>query len=315
MTKQIFWIAAVAVTVCALSFNAIAQPGGGAGQRGQGPGMGQGGGMGGGMGQGGGMGGGFGMGMGQGMGPGGMGGFAQLLQNPELANMLEITPDQRGRVEAALRAGIADMMRNPPQMGGDPAVMRERFEQAFDTVQERVFAELSPTQQARARDVSFQITGGLNSPFLNVRSLDALGLNDAQKEQVRRITAARAEEMQAAMRELIEEGVNIRTPEGIERMRAINESISGKYSEQITALLTPAQRTRLNELTAEIPALRERLGIPEPGQPRQPQGQGQGPARIPFVPGEGSWQPGRGAPPTPGGGAPQPRNFPRDRAN
>ena len=47
MSKRILWVAAVAVTVFALSFNAIAQPGGGAGQRGQGPGMGQGGGMGG----------------------------------------------------------------------------------------------------------------------------------------------------------------------------------------------------------------------------------------------------------------------------
>ena len=92
------------------------------------------------------------------------------------------------------------------------------------------------------------------------------------------------------MRELVERGnIDLRAPEGQQRLMAGAGVRNQMYAQQIMALLTPAQRERVQDLNNGIPALRERLGIPEPGQQR---GQQQAPRRPEFVPGEGSWRPG-----------------------
>ena len=343
--KHIFWITAVVITLFALSFNAIAQPGGGMGQRGQGQG-GQGQGMGQGMVPGMGMGpGGQGMGQrgqgqggqgmvpGMGMGPGGGGmvpgmgpgmGMGQLgaaFGNPELARIMEITPEQQRRLPGIIREALQEVMQNftpgsgPAGQGVDTREMMRRFEQSADVVQTRIFAELTPAQQNRAREVTFQLTGGLDSPMLSIRALDVLDLSPTQRDQIRQIIETRNEANMNAMRDMVASGnIDFRTPEGRQQLQAQSAVRNQAFTQQITALLTPAQRDRLQELNAGAPALRERLGIAAPGQQGQGRGQqGQGGGRQGFVPGDGSWRPGQGGPaPAPV----QPRGtFPRANQN
>jgi len=323
MKKRIFWITAVAVTALALSLNAVAQPGGGQG-RGQGPG-------GGGQGPGGGgqvpPGGGFGMGQFPGMGmmmgggPGGPGGMFGVLQNPELANILELTPAQRESLPGVVRAAIQEEIQRavqdggaPPQPGSPPnPAMMQRMDRAMDAVQERIHAELTPAQRTKAGELQFQVQGGFESPFLDARTLGVLELTDAQKAEVRKITEERNAENRAAMEALRDSPEGLRSPEAWERLRTASEARNKRFADQIQALLTPAQKAKADQLTAEIPALRERLGISAPGQQRGQQQRG-GQQQPAFVPGEGSWRPGQGA--GQGGNAPSPGgqqrgNFPR----
>ena len=85
-----------------------------------------------------------------------------------------------------------------------------------------------------------------------------------------------------------------------------DEARTEKYMERIKTVLTPAQKAKAEKLTAEAPALIAKMGFF-----RQP-GQGGEVRSLPiYVPGEGSWRPGR---PMPGGAQPprnEPGRFPR----
>ena len=302
MKKHIFWICAVAMTTFALSLNAVAQPGGGPGGRGPGGGQRGPGGFGGGPG-------------GFGMGPGG--GF---VQNPEFAKMLELTPEQTKDIEKVFedsRREIQEQMRQTPP-GAPPNFdeMRQRMERFMDGIQTKTDQILKPEQQMKSREMMFQLAGGLESPMLGVRTLETLNLTDAQKEQVRKVLAERDEALRA--------GFNFRdaTPEEREKFRTDMEARNKKLSEQITALLTPEQKAKAEKLTAEAPALREKLGMPAPGQQRgQQRGQGGPGGQGGYTPGADSWRPGQGAPPggaapqTPPSGQPRRGGFPRSDSN
>ena len=313
--KRAHWIFAVVVTVFALSLNTFAQPPGGGQGRGQGmgpgggagpQGMGGGGGMMGGMmGQGGGMG--FGMGMGA-----GAGGIGAVLQNPELARVLELSPQQATELQGVMRESMetfrTQFQNMPrPEPGASPEemrrfgeTMRQRMESGMSEVQARVDQALRPEQRTRLRDVTFQLSGGLDSPMLGSpmgeRMLETLDLTDAQKEQVRRLAEAR----------------NARIGEVNWRDQAERERFQSDFAQQVRGLLTAEQRAKAERLTAEAPALRERLGMTAPGQPRGQQGQQQRPTPGGgFVPGQGAWQPGQGVPNRVAPETPRRGGFPR----
>ena len=249
------------------------------------------------------------------------GGVGMVLQNPEFAKMLELTPEQSTRLQDIMREASEERRQQMQgmQQGGtppNPEQMRQRMEQSMDATQAKVDQVLNAQQRTKAREVMFQLVGGLNSPMLSERTLQILELTDTQKEQVRKIATARAEENRAAF----QGGFDFRNASQEERdkFRTDMEARNKKFSDQITALLTPEQKGKAEKLTAEASALREQLGLPAPGQggTRRTQGQGppagQGPAGG-YVPGANSWQPGQ---PTPnqGQGGERPRgNFPRPR--
>ena len=303
MNKHIFWIVAVAVTICTLSYSVIAQPPGGPGG-GRGPG---------GPGGGPGMGPGGGMGMMMGGGPGGLG---MVFQNPEFIKMLELTPAQTDSLRNVMTEIGNDMRTQMEQMraAGTPPTpdeMRQRMERFFGEVQSKVDQVLKPEQQTKIREVTFQLTGGMNSPMMGVRTLETLNLTDAQKEQVRKITAERDAARMTAM-----QGVDFRnmTPEDRSKMFADGQARDKQFTDKIVALLTPEQKAKAEKLTVAAPELRQKLGMPEPGQgPGQQRGRQEG-SRGPQGPGANSWRPGQEMPNTPS--SPNRRgNFPRPSGN
>ena len=302
MNKHFFWIITVAVTVCAFSYNVIAQPPGGPG-RGPGGGMGMGGPGGPGMGPGGGMGGGMGMGM--------MGGPAAMFQNPEFAKELGLTPAQTESLRTAITEtgnAIRERMQTMFTPGGpppNPAEMRQQMDKFIDDAQAKVNQVLRPEQQTKLREVTFQLSGGMNSPMMGVRTLETLNLTETQKEQIRKITEERDTARFATM-----QGVDFRnmTPEQRDKMFADGQARDKQFTDRITALLTSEQKAKMEKLTNEAPALRQKLGMPEPGQFGQQRGQQGGP-RGPQGPNANSWRPGREMPGTPPPN--RPGSFPR----
>lgn len=248
------------------------------------------------------------------------GGIGMVLQNPEFAKMLELTPEQATRLQDIMRETSEERRRQMQEMqqGGappNPEQMRQRMEQSVEATQTKFDQVLNPLQRTKSREILFQLSGGLNSPMLNDRMLQVLELTDAQKEQVRKIISDRNEENRAAF----QGGFNFRdaSQEERDKFRADMETRNKKFADQITAILTPGQKEKAEKLTAEAPALREKLGLPEPGQGntqrQRPQGGGgQSPAGGGYIPGANSWQPGQ-PPPTREQGGEQPRNFPRPR--
>ena len=289
MNKRIFWVSAIVITACAVSFYAFAQPGGGPG----GP-----------------------------AGPGGPGGGAILsptgnvnvnaiARNAGLVSVLGITPEQMEtlrKIEQDFRP-----IPSPPGQPGtrptppNPAEAMERT----DTMWIAVNQVLTQEQGTKFREIAFQLSGGLNAPRLHERLLDTLDLTTGQREAIRKMVVEQELENRAAR----EGGTNRElTPE---QRRAADEERNVKYANQVKSVLTSGQIAKAEKLTAEIPALRERLGMPAQPAPGQRLGQvqrGQGAEQRPgYVPSTGAWRPGQNVPPAAPGGAPQGR-FPRNEA-
>jgi Spy/CpxP family protein refolding chaperone len=169
--------------------------------------------------------------------------------------------------------------------------MRQRFED----VQTKIVSAWNPEQQTKARELSFQLAGGLDSRVMNERTLETLDLTADQKEKFRKILTDRDAEFSRVMQNFDWRNA---TPEEREKMRSDAETRTKRYADLIKALLTPEQKAKAEKLTAAAPELREKLGIPAPGQRGQGgRAQGQQPGQ-PYVPGAGAWRPGQGAPDT-----------------
>ena len=230
--------------------------------------------------------------------------------NPGIADMLNVTPEQRNE----LRKVIQDFRTQRPQ--GVQGI--QGMSQRLGEMRKQINQVMRPEQRTRFGEVTFQLAGGLDSRFLNERMLEILELTDAQKEQIKAITAARTAEGAYALREF---DFRNATPEEraafAEKINTANTERTKKYAEQIKAVLTPEQKAKAEKLTAEAPALREKLGMAREGlgiarqglQAGQTQGQQRVQAPI-YMPGSGSWQPGQEVPNSPEP-ASRPGNFPR----
>jgi len=280
MNKRIFWISAVVITASALSLHAFAQPVGN--QRGPGgPRQGQMNGQ---------MPGGFGMDR--------MGGGNFIFRNEEAAKMLELTAEQRESIQKILEEARAQ--RPQPQQGGGTPPNPEEMRQRIDELQTKINQVLKPEQQTKLNEMSFQLTNGLDSPMLSGRTLEVLELTAEQKAKIRQISGERNAAFRTAM-----QGFDFRgaSQEEREKFRADNEARGKTYSDQIKAVLTAEQREKAERLIAGATELREKLGIPQPGQGRGPErGQDQGRGQRPrqdgsdYRPGDGSWRPGQDVP-------------------
>ena len=294
--KRFFGISAVVITVCAVSFYAFAQPGGP-----RAPGGPDGGAL---------------------LSPTGNVRVDAIARNAELVQALGITPAQMD----TLRKIEEEFRPTPPQPGGPPAPPpsgqpgtrpappnpAEAMERA-DAMWIAVNQALTQEQGTKFREIAFQLSGGLNAPRLHERLLDTLDLTTSQRETIRKMAIEQEMENRAARgsgadREL--------TPE---QRRAADEERNAKYANQVKAVLTSGQIAKAEKLTAEIPALRERLGMPtqfaqgqRPERTQRGQGAGQRQGGG-YAPDTNSWRPGQGAPPATPGAAPQGR-FPRGDA-
>ena len=172
---------------------------------------------------------------------------------------------------------------------------------------------LTPEQQLKLVEISFQAAGGLDSRHLDDQLLDVVNLTDAQKDQIRKITAEREAETRLAMQqrgagqpfdwqnatqEERDKYIAIQIADQ-KANRATDEARFKKYAEQMKAVLTIEQKTKAEKLTADAPALvaqllRKKQDVSEQVQDqRGQQGQNRQVPQVPvYVPHSGSWQPG-----------------------
>ena len=311
MNKRILWISAVVVTVLALSLDAFAQGGGGnrggnRGNAGGGPGANA---------------------AAPGVGFGGMQ-IGTLLRNAEVVKLLNITEAQTTELGTALRpqggqGGGANAGGGAPAQR-TPAERRAQQETQWASVAKVLNAE----QMKKFKDIYFQANVPVANPNapagapapqmnLNVFVLGALDLTADQKEKINKIlddaaAAAPARPAQGA------------SQEEMTAFRTAARERSTKTNDAVKAVLTDAQKKKMEELTAGAAKVRTDLNLNQ-GQGQRGQGQGgQGGGRgnagggaggnTTYTPGAQSWQPGQAAPAT-GGNRAGRGNFPRNNAN
>ena len=293
--KHALWMAAIAVTVFALSLSAIAQPGGGqGGQRGQGQGAGAGG-----QGQ---------RAQGAQQQFGQMGGQTTpqaLLRNAQVVTQLGITAEQttalnalfpQGGRGAGAAGGGAAPQQPPAQL--TPAERQARTAEQFAGIARILNAE----QLKKFNDYYFQVNApvvnpnapaGAPTPVFNLNAylLAAVDLTAAQKEAIAKIAADRdAANVPAGGQQPGGGGQQLTAEERQSRAAATRER-NTKANDEIMALLTDAQKTKIEELKAGASAVRTTLGIGLGAGGQRGQGAGGAGAGGPNA---DSWQPGQG---------------------
>ena len=137
--------------------------------------------------------------------------------------------------------------------------------------QVKVDEVLKPEQRTKFREILFQLAGGLNLPPLNEHVFECLNLTDVQKWQIRELATERVPARRAAEYAIFD--VHNRTPlpreELSNSLEAARQQIDAEYIKQLKSFLTAEQQAKAAKLTAEIPALHERLGLPL-GLPQHP---------------------------------------------
>jgi len=215
--------------------------------------------------------------------------------------------DEQNRQMREMRSFIqAEALRRMPQNF-------ERFKNFNETAEREIAAEVqdgiarirahldgivTPEQREKAKTLSFQAFGGLDSPFVNQEMISTLNLSDAQKEKAKALFAEtekeRVEIMEAGLKlaeKAVAAGGPRMSPEARNQLEQEGRALEGriyasgkKLGSKIREFLTDAQRKQADDLMASRPSY---LG-PLPRQLR-PEANG-----IGWRPDGSSWAPGQG---------------------
>jgi Spy/CpxP family protein refolding chaperone len=213
-------------------------------------------------------------------------------RNKELQDIMKMTDAQLQEIET---------LRKNVQMG---AAMR--FQEIFKGTSEIDFdadfqkfidaanAIATPEQQAKAKELAFQATGGINSPFISKDVFEILELTKEQREKIEPIIEQAKNERNNKVEEmlkLLEERLakkNDITPETENEFRKKREALMDDFfaigqttGDRLKSFLNSKQIQKAEDLIANKPSFLPRL--PTKGN-------------SPYIPNLDSWQPGQGVP-------------------
>ncbi len=170
---------------------------------------------------------------------GGRGGDAFLLQRPDVQTDLKLTADQKSKLEQ-LQAKMREAMESMRGQGGDREAMMQRMGEMRRESDAQIKQILTADQQARLREIGIQLAG--NRAVFRAEVQEALGLTPAQREELRAMQEAMQEEMRANMERVQNQEIDR------EEARALGEKAQAKMNDQIAAMLTADQKSKLKTM-------------------------------------------------------------------
>jgi hypothetical protein len=188
----------------------------------------------------------------------------------------------------------------------------ENYIQEFVT---KIDSIVTPEQQAKAKELVFQMTGGLESPLLGKDALDVLDLTEEQRkkaeqviEQTRIDRNEKFEEIMKLVDARVEKGKDITQEERIEirkkgeQLMAEINAIGKKAGSQLKSFLDKQQLKKSDDLLANIPEFLPKLQLANNN------------AVPPYIPGINSWKPGQGVPDNKKNREKNVKTFPRNKS-
>ncbi|MDR2438538.1 MAG: Spy/CpxP family protein refolding chaperone [Planctomycetaceae bacterium] len=231
-------------------------------------------------------------------------GIELLIRNAETFGLSEEQVGKLNKLSEELRPRRTDRPQgggDRPQGSGPPSreeiqKFREEIEKRLDEGLAKINRILTPEQQEKLKTWQFQVSGGLDSPFLSIRNLEVLNLTDEQKEKLKALNEERVAESRAALEKRGPVDWRRLSPEDREKigaeLQAENDARTKKFVDQIKTILTPEQKEKVEKLTAEAKELREKLGIGN--RDRRDGGDRPERERGEYRPDQDSWRPGQG---------------------
>ncbi len=236
----------------------------------------------------------------------GMGNTMVLIgaDNPDLRNIIGFSEAQMTELDAARTEVLGKMIQMGPKYTArfqemteaDYQAVQEELERDLDSFRQHFDKIATEEQTDKARKTVFQFMGGLDSPLMNLDTIQALDVSDEQKKKLQATFKELEEERKAQLEEslrLFEKGVanpNMSEEERREleaegkALMARMEATGQKMGEKLRVHLTTEQKELEKKLLADRPAF------------MPPLSSHQNAGEMPYIPGLDSWKPGQGAP-------------------
>lgn len=195
----------------------------------------------------------------------------RLLRSEEVQKELELIDDQKqklreiademGQQMRQMFSSMADL--SPEQRQAKFAENRDKMQAATESARKKVDEILLPHQSDRLRQLSLQMQG--SSALMDPKVQEELKITDEQKQKLQ----ASREKFEAKMRDMMpQRGPDQQRPERSDAERESRrnqfEQLRKSASDELTAVLTPAQREQLENMKGkkfDFPAM------PGPGGP------------------------------------------------
>ena len=164
----------------------------------------------------------------------GQGGPAGLVAIPAVQEELNLTADQKQKLEAARgdRSSLRDLSREERQ---------KKIQEMAKKAEETIKTVLDEKQQKRLEELHIQSEGG--SALVRAEVAEKLGLEQAQKDKIKQIQQQNASTDRASLRNATQE----------ERRKAFAEARERreKMNADLLAVLTPAQKESFEKMQGE----------------------------------------------------------------
>lgn len=167
------------------------------------------------------------------MGGGFGGGVANLLRVPKVQQELNLTEEQKTKLQQAIEKVYAQARQQP---GGAREDMRARFQKLAQEVEKEVQSVLDEKQFLRLKQIELQVQGTMRS-LMDPDVAEALGLTDAQKDELRK-----------AAEELRSQGGGLERGASREQLMERFRDLQTKMEEKAKSILTPEQQKKLDEM-------------------------------------------------------------------
>ncbi|MDR2761031.1 MAG: hypothetical protein LBB88_00335 [Planctomycetaceae bacterium] len=226
------------------------------------------------------------------------------VKKEELRKALDVTESQKNEIETFRAAMQIQIVMKIPELikrfndsnENDNKAIQVDLESDIKKFIDKVNSIVTPEQQAKAKILVFQATGGLNSPLVGKDTLDILGVTGEQREKaeiiIEQAKAERDEKLEELMKvieERVAKGRNISKEERDEirkkRETLISEilAIGKKTGDRLKGFLNKQQQQKAEELIADVPDFLPRIPMINNSS-------------SPYIPNPDSWQPGQGVP-------------------
>ncbi|MDR1486162.1 MAG: hypothetical protein LBT09_15255 [Planctomycetaceae bacterium] len=225
------------------------------------------------------------------------------VRKEEIRNAMGITETQAKEIETFRTAMQIHIVTKIPELikrfdntnENNRKSIQNDIETDIQKFVDKINSITTPAQQAKARELAFQATGGLNSPLVGKDTLDVLNLTNEQREKAELIIEQAKTERNKKIEELIkliEERTAKKelTQEERNEFRKKREAlfaeilaIGKKTGDRLKGFLDDQQRKKADDLIANAPDFLPKL-------PRANN------AESPYIPNPDSWKPGQGVP-------------------
>ena len=232
--------------------------------------------------------------------------YFAALDNAEMRKDFGFTEEQNKQMRELRSLIQMETLKRAPKMfesfqkngANSEKDLTAEVEDAIQKIRGRMDEIVTPAQKEKAKTISFQAFGGLDSPFVNPEMISALNLSEEQKEKAKTLfettVKERTEIMEAGLK-LAEKAVAAGGPRMSDDARRSLEDewkalegriyASGKkLGSQIRSFLTDAQKKQADDLMANRPSYLGRL----PRQLRNEETSNE------WRPSDSSWTPGQG---------------------